>query len=360
MDYGHTLLTGFRVRPRLVISSPQKRCAKSRLLDIIAGTCHNPLATVNATTAAIFRSIGDHPPTLILDEADTLWGSKKVAEENEGLRALLNAGHQRGRTALRCVGNSRTTAFPTFAMAALAGIGMPDTITDRAVNISMRRRAPDEVVAQFRARRDGPTLAKLRGRLADWASANMDVLTGAEPDMPVEDRAADTWEPLVAVADVVGGHWPTTARSVCKALVNAAESDDEDTSLPTKLLTDIRDIFQTANTAFLPTAQLIAELHSVEDSPWQDFALNPSKLAYRLRDFKIKPARAVRNTVRGYRLRTSPTHSSGTSVLTRPHVLKPSLSSHDVRTAQKVRTGRPVLTKTPVHRKSQVKWRLRT
>jgi hypothetical protein len=98
-------LPAFECAPRLVISSPQKRCAKSRLLDIIAGTCHKPLATVNATTAAIFRSIGDnHPPTLILDEADTLWGSKKVAEQNEDLRALLNAGHQRGRPALRCVG----------------------------------------------------------------------------------------------------------------------------------------------------------------------------------------------------------------------------------------------------------------
>ena len=56
-------------------------------------------------------------------------------------------------------------------MAALAGIGtMPDTITDRAVNITMRRRAPGEKVAQFRSRRDGPILEKLRERLAEWAA----------------------------------------------------------------------------------------------------------------------------------------------------------------------------------------------
>ena len=45
--------------------------------------------------------------------------------------------------------------IPTFAMAALAGIGaMPDTIEDRAVVIRMRRRAPGESVAPFRHRRD--------------------------------------------------------------------------------------------------------------------------------------------------------------------------------------------------------------
>ena len=56
------------------------------------------------------------------------------AEQNEDLRALLNAGHQRGRPALR-MRRSRAKyrrSSHTFAMAALAGIGgMPDTVTDR-------------------------------------------------------------------------------------------------------------------------------------------------------------------------------------------------------------------------------------
>src|SRR6185312_10289786 len=190
-------LPAFECAPRLVITSPEKRCGKSRLLDIISGTCHQPLTSINATVAAIFRSIGDdHPPTLIIDEADTLFGSKKLAEQNEDLRALLNAGHQRGRPALRCVGPmQKPTEFPTFAMAAVAGIGkMPDTIVDRGVNISQRRRAAGEKVAQFRSRRDGPVLATTRVLVASWAVNQIDVLSQADPDMPVEDRAADTWE----------------------------------------------------------------------------------------------------------------------------------------------------------------------
>ena len=297
-------LPAFECAPRLALTSPQKRCAKSRTLDIIAGTCHQPLATSDATVAAIFRSIGaEHPPTLIIDEADAMFGTKKLAEQNEDLRKLLNAGHQRGRPALRCVGpNQIPTPFEVFAMAALAGIGsLPDTITDRAVNVTMRRRAPGETVSQFRARRDGPVLDKLRDRLAEWAGSWVDKLTDAAPDMPVTDRAADTWEPLIAIADAAGGHWPTTARAACRALVAAADTADEERSHGTRLLSDVRDIFAAKGVSFLPSAELVAELRRIEESPWGEFELTVSKLAYRLREFGIKPGRAARNTVRGTR-----------------------------------------------------------
>lgn len=298
-------LPAFQHAPRLVINSPEKRCGKSRTLDVIAGTCHQPLVSVNATVAAIFRSIGDdHPPTLIVDEADTLFGTKRAAEQNEDLRALLNAGHQRGRPALRCVGPSQIpTEFSTFAMAALAGIGsMPDTITDRAVNFTMRRRMSGESVSQFRTRRDGPILERLRNRLASWAADHIEKLALAEPDMPVEDRAADTWEPLIAVADAAGGHWPTTARAACTALVNRADTVDEEQSLATKLLMDIKAVFDDRCVPFLSSGDLVSELRRIEDSPWNDFEINPSKLAYRLKDFGIKPGRNTTGSVRGYSL----------------------------------------------------------
>lgn len=297
-------LQAFEFAPRLVVNSPQKRCGKTRLLDIVSGTCHAPLTTVDATVAAIFRSLGgDHPRTLIIDEADAIFGSKKVAEQNEDLRKLLNAGHQRGRPALRCVGPSLVpTEFDTFAMAVLAGIGtMPDTITDRAVNISMRRRTSGETVAQFRSRRDGPKLEGLRERLAAWAASVVDDLKQANPAMPVEDRAADTWEPLVAVAEAAGGDWPMKARSACRALC-AVEDDDDD--LGTLLLHDIQQIFTDASDSFLPSQMLVNELRRIEESPWGDYELTVSKLAKRLKPFNVKPGHNAAKTVRGYSLET--------------------------------------------------------
>ncbi|MFC7646602.1 hypothetical protein ACFQX6_43105 [Streptosporangium lutulentum] len=75
--------------PRLVIRAPEKRCGKSRLLDVVEATCHNPFITVNSSSAAVYRSITDDPPTMLVDEADTIFGPK--ADGNEDLRGLLNA-----------------------------------------------------------------------------------------------------------------------------------------------------------------------------------------------------------------------------------------------------------------------------
>lgn len=119
-----------------------------RLLDVLTETVHEPMLTINTTPAAIFRSINEEePPTLLVDEADTIFGPK-VAEKNEETRGLLNAGHQRGRYVTRVVGNDHTPhKFATFAMAAIAGIGdLPDTVMDRSVVIRMRRRAEGEKV----------------------------------------------------------------------------------------------------------------------------------------------------------------------------------------------------------------------
>jgi hypothetical protein len=65
--------------PRLVIRSPERRCGKSRLLDLIEALAHQPLMTVNASPSAVYRSIGmspQDPPTLLIDEADTIFGPK--------------------------------------------------------------------------------------------------------------------------------------------------------------------------------------------------------------------------------------------------------------------------------------------
>src|SRR5881628_3468357 len=100
------------------------------------------------------------------------------------------------REVLAHAASNRVESIPTFAMAALAGIGaMPDTIEDRAVVIRMRRRAPNETVSPYRHRRDRPSLRQLAEQLTAWSRADLSALELAEPDMPVEDRAADTWEP---------------------------------------------------------------------------------------------------------------------------------------------------------------------
>ena len=279
--------------PRLVIKAPEKRCGKSRLLDLIEALCHRPIMTTNASPSAVYRSIGadpTDPPTLLIDEADAIFGAKAV--EHEDLRGLLNAGHQRGRPAIRWdAGRRQLDRIATFALAALAGIGnMPDTIEDRAVIIGMRRRAPDEHVQPYRTRRDGPALHQLRVRLNQWVRAHLDELAEAIPTMPVEDRAADTWEPLCAIADLAGAHWPQLARTAAVALVGG-DRTAEDVSLRVRLLMDCRTAFGAVNA--LPSSHLLTRLKTDPEAPWADLGpdgLTVRRLGIMLREFGITSA----------------------------------------------------------------------
>ncbi|MFF4278813.1 DUF3631 domain-containing protein [Streptomyces kronopolitis] len=281
--------------PRLAVVGPAKRCGKSRLLDVLTETVHEPMLTINTTPAAIFRSISEEePPTLLVDEADTIFGPK-VAEKNEETRGLLNAGHQRGRYVTRVVGNDHTPhKFATFAMAAIAGIGdLPDTVMDRSVVIRMRRRAEGEKVRPFRSRRDIPALHEIRDRIHAWARPLLEEAANLEPDMPVEDRAADTWEPLVIVADLAGGRWPRLARVACVRMVTAEVAAEEDHPSGARILADIRRVFFAQREVdSLSTGDLLHHLRQDSEAPWAERGrdgLTARELSRMLRDFDIRP-----------------------------------------------------------------------
>ena len=80
--------------------------------------------------------------------------------------------------------------------------------------------------------------------------------------MPVEDRAADTWEPLVAVADLAGAHWPDRARKAALALT---ADDDSDTTMGARLLADLREGFGDADAMHGDT--ILAALQKVSEAP---------------------------------------------------------------------------------------------
>ena len=85
--------------------------------------------------------------------------------------------------------------------------------------------------------------------------------------MPVEDRAADTWEPLVAVADLAGGDWPDRARHAAESLT-AERDGNTGRSDRIRLLTDCRTAF--GDDDALPTAVLLDRLNADPEAPWAE------------------------------------------------------------------------------------------
>ncbi len=242
----------------------------------------------------------------MFDEVDAIFGRHGKDDGAEDLRGLLNAGHRRGASIPRCVGKTQEVVkFPVFAAVALAGLGdLPDTLMSRSVIIRMRRRAPHERVASFRFRDVEPAGHLLRDRLAAWAKRNITELTDARPAMPpgVEDRPADCWEPLLAVADAVGGDWPVRARAACIELVKVGAS--REASLGVRLLTDLRTVF--GKNEVMATEDILTELYKMDESPWGDLRgrpLDPRGLARRLKEYGVNSVgvRVGDRTPKGYR-----------------------------------------------------------
>jgi hypothetical protein len=282
--------------PRIAFLSPEPGSGKSRALEVTEPLVPRPVHAVNTTSAYLFRRVSDPlgRPTILYDECDTLFGPK--AKEHEEVRGMINAGHRKGAVAGRCVVRGKlveTEELPAYAAVALAGLDdLPDTMMSRSVIVRMKRRAPAECLEPWRRRTNGPDAAELYKRLLNW-STTATPLEDGWPVMPagVEDRDADIWEALLAIADLAGGHWPDTARAAAVALVN--ESKTRRPSLGVQLLEDIRTAFRHLGHDRLPTAELLETLNDMAESPWavirKGQPLDANSLANRLRRYGIAP-----------------------------------------------------------------------
>lgn len=210
-----------------------------------------------------------------------------------------------------CVGqgaNIETRDLKTFCPKALAGIGkLPDTIRDRSIIIELKRKIVGEEADRFRRRHARPLAAPIRQALETWAATAIDELTASDPAIPdgISDRAADCWEPLLAIADLAGGDWPSRARTAAIALSGAGSVAAEDVTYGVRLLADIREIFDSRGEDRIASERLAHELAKVEESPWGPEHGKPfdaRALASKLSRYRIKPKkiRVGDTTVRGY------------------------------------------------------------
>jgi putative DNA primase/helicase len=295
------------VSPTLMFTSPDMRCGKSTALKVVMGLVPKPLSASSITTSATFRAIDAWAPTLGVDEADTF------LRNNEELRGVLNASHAKGGLVVRSVeanGDFKVKPFSTWCPKVIAAIGaLAPTLMDRSIVIAMKRKLAGEKVERLREASKPELFAVLKGRCARWAADHGLKLDGAEPTVPatLNDRAGDNWRPLLAIADIIGGAWPTKARAAAEALAGDALGDAESTK--TMLLSDIRDIF--GDQKVMASAVLCGRLVLLEGRPWPEFGkarkpLSPTQLARLLSPFGVTPMQVKPDgvqQVRGYESR---------------------------------------------------------
>jgi hypothetical protein len=252
--------------PYLNVSSAEKQCGKTLLLEVLSLLVAKPWLTGSASRAVLVRKIEAQQPTLLLDESDAAFSGDR--DYAEALRGVLNSGHSRGGVVSLCVGmgaNISYKDFSVFCPKAIAGIGkLPDTVADRSIPIRMKRRAPHEKVERFRRRlceADGETM---RERLTRWLAPNLQTLRCARPQLPyfLSDRQQDGCEPLLAIGDLAGDDWPERARAALVEIMGGEAA--EDTSVRVRLLSDIQTVFSQQDSERIFTADLLAALCDLE------------------------------------------------------------------------------------------------
>ena len=141
----------FQKSPRLYISAPTEECGKSTLRNCASLFCARAKRTENMTTAVMFRLVSGHSATILADECD------KWLFTNEELVGLVQSGHEKGGTVMRCEGDSNELReFGCYAPFVLAAIGkLPSQLHSRSIVLRLRRASrrgnKEAVTFRFRA-----------------------------------------------------------------------------------------------------------------------------------------------------------------------------------------------------------------
>jgi putative DNA primase/helicase len=303
------LMRGFDTHPILAITSPEKRCGKTRLLELLERLVYRPASTSGISEAALFRMIGAFEPTLLIDEAQSL---RTRDERSAALHDILCAGSRRGKYIYRMGGPNRDRfdSFPVFGAKALAAIGnLSEILVDRAIEIRMRRRLPGEKVERFIFASVEAQAASLRQKLRRWTRDHLSgVRQACIAEVPPEflaDREAENWGPLFDVMRVADpARLPELAAAAYALAGGKAEEGLSSEGL--QLLADIKVVFEKSDRAFLPSANLLQALIEREESPWHEWRwgrpLTARSLAVLLRSYGISPrmTRHEAGNSRGY------------------------------------------------------------
>lgn len=289
----HTYLyDAFSHTPRLCITAPDVECGKTVLMShLIGNLVTRPQIVENMSPAPFFRLAASYQPIFLIDEVDAF------LKEDSDLISALNNGWEPHGCVLRCVGDdNEVRQFSTHCPVAMAGIELynrlPPATMSRSIVIHLERAVGDEVQEEYDERIHRQNIKVLGRKLARWCQDNYEKLKSLDPVLPhgVKNRQADKWRPLMAIAQVAGGNWPSRIERAMFSQVDMSEPSKRH-----QLLTDMIEVMG----GDIHTATLIDRLCNMEDSPWSDYnfrerdedrrKIKPRQIALLLKGFGVHP-----------------------------------------------------------------------
>ncbi len=302
--------TVFEYFPYLALRSPEKRCGKSRTLDLISllgFNAHQP--TASPTEAQIFREPREDGGVQIYDELEGMTGDK---ERWSAVTSVFNAGFHKGQVVTRYrktgQGQQKET-FETYVPRAIASISsLETTLEDRSIMVMMQRLLPGQQTERFSLRRLDHAAQVLRDDLYIFALMMAPTIAELydEAEFPglsgLDHRAVDLWEPVLSIAAVIdasGGTGTLTKRmtSLAERLGGERASRSADDTNPA--------IIEVLNECLGIGLEAKISTHNLSEKirlrlGWD--SLTPKALSNRLHPLGLKSTRwrGVKENLRGY------------------------------------------------------------
>jgi hypothetical protein len=285
--------TAFFTSPCLDIHSSQKQAGKSICLELLRLLCNKSWPTCGFTSSMLARHVDSESPTLLLDEREATLGSARRAK-SPALLAMLNSGFQKS-----VAHQDRNCSFAIFCPKAFAGTApLPESLAQRSIPIFLEPLHPEDSVQRFfpsQARQEAKDLVPW---IKQWSEENLARLSTEPFRLPdglspaLSHRQQDLIEPLLHVAQAIGGSWPHQAAQALLAVFQQSLRPGQNYAV--QLLNDLENAFHEPGDArHLPTSFLLRWLQNLDDRPWSVWhegrPLNDQDLARMLQPFGVYP-----------------------------------------------------------------------
>jgi len=290
--------------PILNITSPEKRCGKSTLREVIEELVPRPLSVMGITPSALFHTIEARYPTILIDEADTF------LRNNSDLTRLINSGYKQDGRTMKMGGKTwdETLSFSTWCAKCIVGIGknLTDTTKDRSITIRLKRKKNSEkILSKNRVLKDDPDFfISLKRKMIRFVLDHEKQIIDSPVEMPIEmdDRTQDNWEGIYQIAGFIGEDTLRKVRSAA-TLLNSHRYDDDSDGI--ELLKDIKQIIPTIDLDKIPSITLVERLNADLTRPWSSMShkgLSQHIFANMLKEFEIYPIQlgGTNSNQRGY------------------------------------------------------------
>ncbi len=281
--------------PYLRIVAPAPECGKSTLLKVVKFLCRGAWLVSRITASSFTRTMERERRTLLLDEGAAF------LHENEIMRNVLDSASDPDTANVSMAVKSGDDWIPadfnTYVPIAIVSIGTlrkMQTVESRGIHAHLKRATPAELkqLSKGRRREMRNLLDPLAAKCARWAVDNAPAMKGVRPELPegLSGREQDKWEPLIMIADKIGGAYAQLSRATASTTSDSRQS----TSLSELMLADLMELFDVRNATALASADICTALIEREDRPWGEMGrarkpLTQRGLAGLLRGFEIVP-----------------------------------------------------------------------